>query len=205
MNASHVLFAQDEKATSNTALWKLLQPDGHVYESMQWEPPAPVPPSTELTEDNFDVKVIEDSKMWMVEFYAPWCSVCQSFEKEWTIAAANLKGWAKFGHVDATVHTGLAQRFNVTHFPAILHWANGGKGELGETGGPIQYGQGLTNKDVYRYVMEAYSHPQRSTSRLPPSMRKDRVKRTKIQASDKSAEQYHFVSDKPETKNYEDL
>lgn len=29
-----------------------------------------------LTDSNFDKQVMDSNKMWLVEFYAPWCSHC---------------------------------------------------------------------------------------------------------------------------------
>lgn len=64
-----------------------------------------------LTDSNFNDLVLASKDIWFVEFYAPWCGHCKKLEPEWNEAASRLKGTVKLGKVDATVETGLGQRF----------------------------------------------------------------------------------------------
>jgi len=66
-----------------------------------------------LTEKNFDEMVLQSKDIWFVEFYAPWCGHCKALAPEWDAAAKALDGQVKFGKVDATVESGLGQRFGV--------------------------------------------------------------------------------------------
>ncbi len=72
-----------------------------------------------LTDSNFDDIVMKSKDMWLIEFYAPWCGHCKQLEPEWNQAASSLKGKIKVAKVDATVHQGLATRFNVRGYPTI--------------------------------------------------------------------------------------
>lgn len=45
----------------------------------------------DLTDSNFESKVIDNNNVWIVEFYAPWCGHCQSFAPEYAKAATALK------------------------------------------------------------------------------------------------------------------
>lgn len=80
-----------------------------------------------LNQANFDDVVMKSKDIWIVEFYAPWCGHCKNLEPEYKVAAANLKGQVKVGKVDATVETGLAQRFGIQGFPTLKVFGYGKK------------------------------------------------------------------------------
>lgn len=80
-----------------------------------------------LTDSNFDQQIYGSKDIWLVEFYAPWCGHCKALEPEWNQAAADLKGKVKFGKVDATAETGLAQKFGVQGYPTIKYFDYGSK------------------------------------------------------------------------------
>ena len=68
----------------------------------------------ELTDSNFKETVLDSNDMWLVEFYAPWCGHCQRLAPEWARAATELKGKVKLGALDATVHTIMSNKYNVS-------------------------------------------------------------------------------------------
>lgn len=84
-----------------------------------------------LTEATFESTVLASRDIWFVEFYAPWCGHCKNLEPEWNAAATALKGQVKFGKVDATVESSLAQRFGVSGYPTIKYWGYGGDKSVG--------------------------------------------------------------------------
>ena len=49
------------------------------------------PDVIDLTEVNFDEKVVQSKEVWIVEFYAPWCGHCQQLVPEYSKAAKALK------------------------------------------------------------------------------------------------------------------
>jgi protein disulfide-isomerase A6 len=53
------------------------------------------------------------------------CGHCKQLEPEWKKAAGELKGRAKLGTVDATVHGDLAQRYGVKGYPTIKEFVGG--------------------------------------------------------------------------------
>jgi protein disulfide-isomerase A6 len=81
-----------------------------------------------LTEDNFDELVLDSKKVWLIEFYAPWCGHCKSLAPEWAQAAKELAGEEiALGAVDATVAQSLGQRFGVKGYPTIKYFPGGDK------------------------------------------------------------------------------
>ena len=53
------------------------------------------------------------------------CGHCKKLEPEWKKAAGELKGRAKLGAVDATVHGDLAARYGVKGYPTIKEFVGG--------------------------------------------------------------------------------
>lgn len=74
---------------------------------------------TELTKENFQKTVVESDKIWMVEFYAPWCGHCKNLVPDWKKLASGMKGIAGIGAVDMTAHSEVGEPYDVTGFPTI--------------------------------------------------------------------------------------
>lgn len=105
----------------------------------------------ELTESNFESQVLNSDDIWLVEFFAPWCGHCKNLEPEWARAATELKGKVKLGAVDATVHSGLAQRYGVQGYPTIKYFGPGAKTRAEE------YDGGRTASDIVTWAMNKVS------------------------------------------------
>ena len=72
-----------------------------------------------LTASNWDTEVINSDKLWMVEFYAPWCGHCKSLAPHWEKAATQLKGFVSVGAVDMTAHESVGRPYDVKGFPTL--------------------------------------------------------------------------------------
>nr|XP_020466128.1 protein disulfide-isomerase TMX3-like isoform X2 [Monopterus albus] len=61
--------------------------------------------------------------IWIIKFYAPWCSLCKQLDPVWRQIGSELKSLGSpvsVGKSDATASTGLAKEFRVRGYPAIL-------------------------------------------------------------------------------------
>ncbi|TFJ81457.1 hypothetical protein NSK_007418 [Nannochloropsis salina CCMP1776] len=95
----------------------------------------------QLTEENFKEKVLKAEGVVLVEFYAAWCGHCKNLVPEWEKAAQALKGVVTVAAVDASVHQGLGQKYDVKGFPTIKVFG-------GDKRKPGDYQGGRTAKDI---------------------------------------------------------
>lgn len=63
---------------------------------------------------------------WMIKFYAPWCSACQSSKADYERFAELAQGLdVNVAKVDITQYPTLSGRFLLTYLPSIYHSVNG--------------------------------------------------------------------------------
>lgn len=77
----------------------------------------------EITSKNF-ATTIGDGNVWLIEFYTPWCSHCQTFKASYmSIAQAfhsSPKEKIRVARVDCSVEKALLSRFDVRGFPTFF-------------------------------------------------------------------------------------
>jgi protein disulfide-isomerase-like protein len=81
---------------------------------------------TTLTTENFDTLTAEGK--WILDFFAPWCPHCQQLEpvfEEAAIKVAKSVAGVRFGQIDCTADTELAERFKIDAYPAIKYYRKG--------------------------------------------------------------------------------
>ncbi|XP_041835390.1 protein disulfide-isomerase TMX3-like [Melanotaenia boesemani] len=62
-------------------------------------------------------------EIWLIKFYAPWCTFCKQLDPVWHQIGSELRSHGSLvqvGKSDATVSTGLAKEFRVKNYPAIF-------------------------------------------------------------------------------------
>ncbi|XP_057664264.1 protein disulfide-isomerase A6 homolog [Diorhabda carinulata] len=77
----------------------------------------------DLNPNNFENLVVKSDEVWVVQFYAPWCSFCQNFVPEFTKLANVLRGIIKVGAVNVDEYRELAGIYNVRGMPTIKIFA----------------------------------------------------------------------------------
>ncbi|XP_068603841.1 protein disulfide-isomerase A4 [Brachionichthys hirsutus] len=100
-----------------------------------------------LTDGNYET-FVEGKDTVLLEFYAPWCGHCKTFAPEYEKIAQALKENdppVPVAKVDATVATGLSQRFEVSGYPTI---------KILKRGEPVDYDGGRTETAIVTRVKE---------------------------------------------------
>lgn len=78
-----------------------------------------------LTNEDFAQKVLDQSGIVFVEFFASWCPHCQAFAPEYKQISEDLASQAKFYQVEIDQSKGLANEYNITAIPTIVVFDNG--------------------------------------------------------------------------------
>jgi protein disulfide-isomerase A1 len=80
-----------------------------------------------LTEKDFD-DFVKNTKLALIEFYAPWCGHCKALAPEYEKAAQELKGKDSgvLAKVDCTTDREVCNKFEVQGFPTIKVFRNDG-------------------------------------------------------------------------------
>ncbi|CAL8368342.1 unnamed protein product [Boreogadus saida] len=80
----------------------------------------------EELDDTF-METKEETEIWLIEFYSPWCAFCKQLDPVWHAIGSELRSLGspvRVGKSDATAHTGLAKEFKVRGYPAIMMLKN---------------------------------------------------------------------------------
>ncbi|KAK8803827.1 hypothetical protein WA158_001521 [Blastocystis sp. Blastoise] len=76
-------------------------------------------------EDNTQASTGSTTGNWFVKFFAPWCGHCKRLAPVWEDLASDLYGQVNIAEVDATVNSGLAERFQIQSYPTLLFFYDG--------------------------------------------------------------------------------
>lgn len=101
----------------------------------------------QLNDTNFHKQVLQSDKLWLINFYAPWCEYCKKFAHLWVKIAVDLDGKFSLGVIDCTKEQRLANKYNIKKYPTVQFFSS--KAES-----PIEYdGEYLIN-DISHWALE---------------------------------------------------
>ena len=79
----------------------------------------------ELTDSNFEEKVIKSGKSAVVDFWAEWCGPCRMIAPIIAEMSEEYGDKAVIGKVDVDNNTEITSRFGIRNIPTILFFKNG--------------------------------------------------------------------------------
>jgi thioredoxin 1 len=78
-----------------------------------------------ITDDNFEVEVMQSDKPVLIDFWATWCGPCRMIAPIVEELAGEYGEKAKIGKVDVDENQQIAIRFGVRSIPTILIFKDG--------------------------------------------------------------------------------
>ena len=81
--------------------------------------------TVELTEQDFDEKVLSSGQPVLVDFWAEWCGRCHMIAPAIKEIAAEYKGKVMVGKLNVDQHPGIAARYGIRSIPSILLFKDG--------------------------------------------------------------------------------
>ncbi len=74
----------------------------------------------ELTDANFQTKVLDSDKLTLVDFWAEWCGPCRAIGPVIEELAVQYDGKVNVGKVNVDHNPNLSVNYGITSIPAIL-------------------------------------------------------------------------------------
>jgi len=83
----------------------------------------------DLTKENFDLEVLDETTAVLVDFWAPWCGPCQMAKPVLEELAKEYEGKVKFGKVNVDEAGELAGKYGVQSIPTVVLFVDGKEAE----------------------------------------------------------------------------
>lgn len=74
----------------------------------------------EITDANFEEKVLKADKVVLLDFWAPWCGPCRQVAPIIDAVAESFSGKAYVGKVNVDDNMEIAQRYGVMSIPTLV-------------------------------------------------------------------------------------
>ena len=81
--------------------------------------------TVELTEQDFDEKVLNSDQPVLVDFWAEWCGPCHMVAPTIEEVAAEYKDKVLVGKLNVDQHPGIAARYGIRSIPSLLLFKDG--------------------------------------------------------------------------------
>ena len=101
----------------------------------------------ELTDSNFQDKVISSDKLTVVDFWAEWCGPCKRLGPTIDELASDYDGRVTVGKLNVDDNPGIAGRFSIRGIPTLL---------LFKGGQIVEQVVGLADKDSLKKIIDKH-------------------------------------------------
>jgi thioredoxin 1 len=81
--------------------------------------------ANEITQADFEEKVIRAKKPVLVDFYAPWCGPCQVMAPVIDEITKELKDQAEVYKINVDSNSDLANQYQIMSIPTLMVFKNG--------------------------------------------------------------------------------
>ncbi len=78
-----------------------------------------------ITDDSFDVEVLQSDKPVVVDFWATWCGPCKMIAPILEEVAAEMADKVKITKLDVDSNNKTAGKYNIMSIPSLLFFKNG--------------------------------------------------------------------------------
>ncbi|WP_343190308.1 thioredoxin TrxA [Buchnera aphidicola (Mollitrichosiphum nigrofasciatum)] len=78
-----------------------------------------------LTDDNFNEKVLQEKKMILVDFWAEWCAPCKLLQPILEEIAEEFYKKIKIAKINIDLHPLTAPKYSIRGIPTLLLFKNG--------------------------------------------------------------------------------
>lgn len=79
----------------------------------------------EVNDESFQKEVLENKKLVMVDFWAPWCMPCQMLTPVVEALADEMEGKVDVKKMNVDENQKTAEEYNVKSIPLVLFFKNG--------------------------------------------------------------------------------
>jgi thioredoxin 2 len=77
-----------------------------------------------LNAETFDKLMLNDERLIIADFWAPWCGPCRSMAPAFEEAAKSFPLRAQFIKINTEEHPALSSRFSIRYIPTIIAFKN---------------------------------------------------------------------------------
>jgi thioredoxin 1 len=81
--------------------------------------------TTEVSDNNFDVEVLQSNLPVLVDFWAEWCAPCKALAPTLDVVAKDYQGRARIMKLNVDQNISTSSRYNIKGIPTLLLFKGG--------------------------------------------------------------------------------